>query len=84
MQQLWVVLPFLLIIWTMLIAFRIGAYLDAKARKNSPKPVEVPEKTCPLHDWKWIEQPGLEDQNVVYMLCQRCKKTPKEISNETN
>lgn len=78
MEQYSYLFPIMFIIWILLIAIRIGMYLDSKAKKSVVTPLEVPQKVCPMHDWKWTEQPGME--NVVYMWCQRCKKTPRQVS----
>lgn len=79
MQQLSWIAPILLVIWVMLIGIRIGAYLDRKNKKDIPKIPIMPEKFCPPHRWKWIEQPGME--NTYFMRCLRCKKTPRQISD---
>lgn len=46
----------------------------ASKYKNS----EVKEKICPPHKWRYEDQPGLED--VSFIRCQLCKKTPQEVS----
>lgn len=79
MQQYSFLFPALFIIWIVLVAARIGAYLDAKAKKEGLLPAIIPQKVCPMHDWKWVEQPGME-QETFYIKCQRCKKTPSQIS----
>ena len=65
----------------MIIAIRVGAYLDAKAKRDGIKIETIPEKACPPHRWKWEEQPGME--NVSYMWCLTCRKTPRQVSEET-
>ena len=78
MQQYAVLIPGLIIIWVLIIAIRVGAYMDAKARLENPKPIVIPEKACPPHSWRWEEQPGME--GVSYMWCLRCGKTPRQVS----
>lgn len=78
MQQYSFLLPALFIVWIVLIAARIGAYMDAKHRKNNPEPFKVPEKSCPPHLWRWEEQPGMENTN--YLWCLTCGKTPRQVS----
>jgi hypothetical protein len=79
MNELSWIAPILLVIWVILIGMRVGAYLDNRAKKNGPKAVEIPQKVCPLHAWKWMEQPGIEPI-TYYMWCQRCGKTPRQVS----
>lgn len=79
MQEYSYIIPVLIIIWVILLGMRIGSYLDKNANKNYPK--VVPEKACPPHSWDWEEQPGME--NVCYMWCKRCQKTPRQITDGT-
>lgn len=55
------------------IASKIGSYLDKKS-KNEFKP-EQPKKVCPLHDWAWEEQIGVEPP-TFFIRCQRCRRLP--------
>lgn len=80
MQEYAPMVGFIAVVWLLLLAIRIGAYLDKKAGRNEFKPV-VPEKACPPHSWRWLDQPGME--NTYYMKCQRCKKTPREVGEGT-
>lgn len=78
MNQYVLVIPIIVIIWVLLLSLRIGAHMDSQIDKDNPRPViEVPKKVCPLHDWRWLDQPGMED--VSYMICLTCKKTPRQV-----
>jgi hypothetical protein len=74
MEQYAFIVPVIVVIWVMILGIRVGAYLDAKAKKSSPEIIIIPEKFCPPHRWKWEEQPGME--NTCFMRCQRCRRLP--------
>ncbi len=79
MEQYAFLIPALVIIWVFIIAIQVGSYLDRHAKPES-EIMEVPEKACPPHRWKWLDQPGME--NTQYMICLWCNKTPRQISEE--
>jgi hypothetical protein len=74
MQQYYPFLGIIFISWVLILAIKIGTYLDKKARKDYPKHV-VSEKACPPHRWAWEEQIGI-DPPVYYIRCQRCRRLP--------
>jgi hypothetical protein len=36
-----------------------------------------PEYTCPPHEWRYHDQPGME--GVVYLKCEKCKSSPSYV-----
>lgn len=74
MQQLAFILPIIVVIWVMILAIRIGMYLDKKAGRNLYNPVVI-EKVCPPHKWDWVKQPGIEEA-IFYIRCQKCRRLP--------
>jgi len=69
MEQLLLFIPILFI----LIGVIVGSRLDKKIESTIPKP-EEPKKVCPMHDWHWEEQIGLED--TWFIRCKRCRRLP--------
>jgi hypothetical protein len=78
MQQYLPVLGVIGVVWLIILFIKIGAYLDKKVAKTEA--VAVPKKVCPLHDWVYMEQPGMEVE-TYYLLCQRCGKTPSQVGS---
>lgn len=79
MSQYAFLIPGIVVIWVFLLAFRIGAYMDSKVDGDNPP--SIPEKNCPPHRWRWLDQPGME--NTQYMICLTCKKTPRQVGEGT-
>lgn len=78
MQQYAPMLGIIAIAWFLILAIRVMAYMDKSVKESK---LAIPEKACPPHKWNWLDQPGME--NTYYMMCMRCKKTPRQIGEET-
>jgi hypothetical protein len=59
-----------------LVIFLVNKMDQRMAEKHSEK--EIKEKNCPPHKWRYEDQPGME--NVCFLRCQLCKKTPQEVN----
>lgn len=77
MQQYSSVITVIVFTWVLILALRIGIWLNERAPENKYVPVE-PTKACPPHSWRWEEQPGMENTNFI--RCQRCMRTPGQVS----
>ena len=70
-------LPLAILAGFILFAAYFGAKVDKKV-KNKSVFEELKEKSCPPHKWRYEDQPGME--NVSFIKCQRCLKTPSQIN----
>ena len=68
-----VIITVIIFAWILILALRIGTWLNNKSAKNECVPPKV-EKACPPHSWRWEEQIGME--NTYFIRCQRCRRLP--------
>lgn len=69
-------LPIVIIVGFLLFVVHFTSKIDQKAKDKLIDPSK--EKRCPIHKWCYEQQPGMED--VMYLRCQWCLKTPQEVN----
>lgn len=58
---------------TVLLVVFILLFMFSKSSKATPT------ASCKTHKWIWEKQPG--DEEIEYLRCSVCKKTPTEVAN---